>query len=733
MLFFLAFGCLTELGSASQCDLNVLRPQDQVIFYDGDGDSFLNFEEYDCATTPDAGTSWVAVLVADIDGMKWDCDDTDPAVTVELSWYADSDSDNYGDPFTVVSACTQPGGYVLDATDCDDARADYHPNATEDDCTDPNDYNCDGSVGFEDADGDGVAACEDCDDDDAGVYPNADEDCSDVDRNCDGDPIAGATDESTWFLDSDSDDYGDSDLSTRACDQPEGYVEYGGDCDDADERYHPGAEESDCTDPNDYNCDGSVGFEDKDGDGFAACEECDDSSAEVKPGGDEVCNGVDDDCDSKIDDNDDSLDTSTGTEFYADADSDSFGDAANTTWACDQPSSYVTDATDCDDSAAATYPGADEYCDGVDTDCDGTLDEDDALDADTWNIDSDGDGYGDSGTTTDACDQPSGYAADATDCDDSDADTYPGIATNEDPSTDCMTDSDGDGYGSDSPATGVTAGTDCDDSTTDVNPEADEYCSDGTDSNCDGDDDTDAVDGNTYFADSDGDGYGDASSYVLNCDSSAPSGYSTDDTDCNDSDVDVNPGATETLLIADENCDGLPYPDTDGDGVDDYLGVTVTGANVIDEESATFTDSSGAASLGSWDVYYSSTGTTSSSLSPRSYTWAITDFSTTSNVLDVLTGGASVTDECVYVPTSTSSGDDYICTAVFWNSGTAGNEACIYQNTTSTQLDCYTFDTNERSLVVLADFTAGNSDDLLICTGGLAGGAVFTEIGCFPY
>ena len=55
----------------------------------------------------------------------------------------------------------------------------------------------------------------------------------------------------------------------------------GGDCDDDDAIYNPGATEDDCTDPIDYNCDGSVGSVDLDGDGFWACEECDDTDASI--------------------------------------------------------------------------------------------------------------------------------------------------------------------------------------------------------------------------------------------------------------------------------------------------------------------------------------------------------------------------------------------------------------------------------------------------------------------
>ena len=88
--------------------------------------------------------------------------------------------------------------------DCDDTSASYHPNAREDDCEDARDYNCDGSVGYDDEDGDGFAACADCDDGDAGRYPDADELCDDIDQDCD-DSVDEAPDDisssrSPWLL-----------------------------------------------------------------------------------------------------------------------------------------------------------------------------------------------------------------------------------------------------------------------------------------------------------------------------------------------------------------------------------------------------------------------------------------------------------------------------------------------------------------------------------------------------
>ena len=62
--------------------------------------------------------------------------------------------------------------------------------------------------------------------------------------------------------------------------------------------------------------------------------------------------------------------------FYADADGDGFGDARAPMGACIAPAGYVVDATDCDDSDAANFPGNEEVCDAADNDCDTDVDED---------------------------------------------------------------------------------------------------------------------------------------------------------------------------------------------------------------------------------------------------------------------------------------------------------------------------------------------------------------------
>jgi hypothetical protein len=51
---------------------------------------------------------------------------------------------------------------------------------------------------------------------------------------------------------------------------------------------------------------------------------------------------------------------------------------------------------DCDDDNAAVFPGAIERCDGVDNDCDQAVDDadDDLVDATTFYVDNDEDGFG---------------------------------------------------------------------------------------------------------------------------------------------------------------------------------------------------------------------------------------------------------------------------------------------------------------------------------------------------
>ncbi|MBK9636630.1 MAG: putative metal-binding motif-containing protein [Bacteroidetes bacterium] len=72
----------------------------------------------------------------------------------------------------------------------------------------------------------------------------------------------------------------------------------------------------------------------------------------------------------------------------------------------------------------------------------------------------------------------------------------------------------------------------------------------------------------TYYADVDGDTYGNAGSSILSCEAAAPVGYSADATDCDDTNPSINPAATEICNSIDDDCDGLTDEgfDVDNDG-----------------------------------------------------------------------------------------------------------------------------------------------------------------------
>jgi len=128
---------------------------------------------------------------------------------------------------------------------------------------------------------------------------------------------------------------------------------------------------------------------DDDRDGAYQGVDCDDQDPAVYPGALETCNGSDDDCDGDTDED-------VKNTYYEDADSDSYGNSSLTTQACNPPSGYVEDSSDCNDVDDAVSPDALEICNDRDDDCDSDVDDRDesVTGQPTWYYDGDGDGYG---------------------------------------------------------------------------------------------------------------------------------------------------------------------------------------------------------------------------------------------------------------------------------------------------------------------------------------------------
>jgi len=368
---------------------------------------------------------------------------------------ADNDHDGYGNPAS--SSCLHP------ELDCNDNNANIHPGAIEicgngidEDCN-GSDQSCAPTCTDNDHDGYGNPASTgctfpqlDCDDTRAFIHPGATETCDNYDNNCNG-----QTDEG---CDDDSDDYCDSAMTfynypVTAC-------------------------------PNSNLSDGMPG------------NDCNDSNTNIHSGATEICgNGIDEDC--------------SGSDLACpppcnDNDHDGYGSPASASCSHSQ--------YDCNDSNANIHPGATEICDGIDNNCDGTVDEGCDIDNDNYC----GCGYtytyGSnltatcSGTnTTDA-----GSIANTCDCNDNSASIYPGAieTCGNGIDEDCngsdfacpppCLDTDNDGFGNPGSTTCPHPQQDCNNNNPSIYPGAVETCGNGIDEDCDGSDATCPIPGCTF-------------------------------------------------------------------------------------------------------------------------------------------------------------------------------------------------------------------------------------------
>ncbi|MEO0460594.1 MAG: putative metal-binding motif-containing protein [Myxococcota bacterium] len=283
----------------------------QVYFADEDGDGYGNPEfasEPTCIQPPGHVSS----------ELPTDCDDSDALFGV-FEVVADADGDGFGDQGALPEFGCIGDGFTLDRSDCNDEDPVINPNAVELASNDI-DENCDGQFAcLDDQDGDGkvgvfthgdpcgtdypATEIEDCDDSNAAVYSGANEIVgSGVDEDCDGQELCYADADGDGFgtsaivasLDTDCDDFGESDLDQ--------------DCDDT-----PGVG-GDIQGP-------SLWYPDVDGDGYgdataaslgSSCTviaegvpndlDCNDNNADVRPGAYELCgDATDQDCDGFAD------------------------------------------------------------------------------------------------------------------------------------------------------------------------------------------------------------------------------------------------------------------------------------------------------------------------------------------------------------------------------------------------------------------------------------------------
>jgi hypothetical protein len=253
-------------------------------------------------------------------GLLRDCDDKNPTIFQSAFVYVDADGDGYdGGQITLCYGSVLPKGYSLSSSgkDCDDTKPSINPT----------------TIWYLDKDADGFAVstvqgCEspgvkytpsplpigDCNDDDSAVHQSK-----------------------PYYIDSDHDGYGRGPTVLLCSNSvPPNYSVIDGDCDDTNAGVH-----------NNF-----IYYRDADNDGFGNSFEAATVCSENAPRG-YVLNNVDCD-DAKL--------------LYEDNDGDGYGSGSPI-------SCGIEKKGDCNDANAAIHPGASDLCNGMDDNCNGTVDE----------------------------------------------------------------------------------------------------------------------------------------------------------------------------------------------------------------------------------------------------------------------------------------------------------------------------------------------------------------------
>jgi len=255
-------------------------------------------------------------------------------ISPSVTYFYDADGDGFGNLNFASDFCDQPSGWVTNSGDCNDSNFSVNGNATE-------------------------------------LCNNIDDDCDNL--------VDEGFNLSNYYMDSDSDGFGNANTLISSCFQPIGYVSIASDCNDMNFNINANAQE--------------------------------------------ICNGIDENCNGQADDELEFI------NYYIDFDLDGFGALSAMENACAQPAGFVPNGLDCNDANSYVNPDAIEICNGLDEDCDG--ENDNSVVFATFYEDADGDTYGDPATGQDFCLIPTElFVANGNDCDDTNATINPAAAEN---------------------------------------------------------------------------------------------------------------------------------------------------------------------------------------------------------------------------------------------------------------------------------------------------------------